>query len=83
MAQNLDLRCVLPPAPLVVWEKHVSHPAQRSLNTISLTGDAPLELLMDAADKAEGTFLTLAETVSLKHPTASRCPDAHCTRRAL
>ena len=26
MAQNLDLRCVLVPAPWVLWPKHVSNP---------------------------------------------------------
>ena len=38
MAQNLDLRCVLVPAPKVLGPKHVSNPEYRSLHHIVFAG---------------------------------------------
>ena len=35
---------------------------------------ADLDALLDAANKAQGSFLTIAESISLKHPTGSFLP---------
>jgi carboxylesterase type B len=41
---------------------------------IACLREAPLDDLLDAASKAEGSFLTIVESISLKHPTGSFLP---------